>query len=322
MKHSAKRTILSVLICLLALLQCLSACKNGEDPGTKADATPAAGKTTEAAPAQTPSGSASAGSSQGSGSEASSDARSLKINGVRLRGHSPLLQSVQYKASVSNPASLSASAYAEGTALFTAAVSGTETKGLVIELTGTPEQSMQISWQLGKFADLAIPAGTYTDYTDPDKEANFQKTFTTDGYAPLRWDFRLKASGGEFSLRELAAESDELLFDYVSEELCAAAAQKLAQIAPELQDVAFVRNADGSITLTARVEKGTELNLQAGAAWNWVKPADGSELEKCDRLLSYLVTGNQLETAAGATDMASLAVSVGAELICEISPEG
>ena len=34
------------------------------------------------------------------------------------------------------------------------------------------------------------------------------------------------------------------------------------------------------------------------------------------------VAGNQLETAEGATDMASLAVSVGAELVCTLQPEG
>ena len=150
-------------------------------------------------------------------------------------------------------------------------------EGVTFSLTGTPEVAVKIDFVLTCDADVVLPAGSYTDWT----QAPYTDTFTLDDeYTPVV--FTLKS--GEYTVATGTLSDIKTALENKNAEY--PAGTDLSQI--------FDASCTGTYTLT----------------WAWVY--DGND--QADTLLGNLAAGNQ-DAIAGASTEIDFTISITATQI-------
>lgn len=187
------------------------------------------------------------------------------------------------------------------------------TKGGTFEATvkGTPEVATRYILEIpAEWADVVLPADTYTDYTylcdkDNDGVLGYEDTFTLEkDYAPVKWDITVSKGNTTLSLTQVASRYPALAAAMGGNEYGFSATNAVAIVTTyktQLEDLlesmvtgaqnaSFDVTADGNIRLSLDFEPGKDMDYKFNLKWGWqFTDAEGeTEVSLNDKADTYL----------------------------------
>lgn len=201
---------------------------------------------------------------------------------------------------------------------------GTTGAGFEATVKGAPEVATRYILEIpAGWADVVLPAGTYTDYTKlvkaDDGTYGYTGTFTLEkDYAPVKWDITVsKGNGTPISLTQVAQSKPELAAAMGGNEYGFSATNAVAivkQFKSQLEDLiltmvsgaqnpSFDVDDDGNIILSLDFEPNKEMDFTFKLAWGWqfTDAKEQTEITLNDKADTYL--GNVIADALSADNV-------------------
>jgi len=171
---------------------------------------------------------------------------------------------------------------------------------------GTPEVATRYILEIpAEWADVVLPAGTYTDYTKLCEDGTYSETFTLDkDYAPVKWDITVSKGNTTLSLTEVAKSKPELAAAMGGNEYGFSATNAkeivtkyktqlealILTMVTGAQNASFTIDENDNIRLAMDFEPGKDMDYTFTLKWGWqFTDAEGeTEVTLNDKADTYL----------------------------------